>query len=167
MSMPTTEPSTTESSRAEVPRDLVCGLVMLAVVAVFLGNAGEVGAGKYDWLFPVVLSYALGGLALVLVVRGLLGKGERISVVPAVLRGQGIDVAVFSILSVLYVALVRPVGFWIMSALTIFVAAVYLDTRRSTRGALTSSVVAILTCVVAYLVLTRVFYISFPPPPWW
>ena len=140
---------------------------MLAVVAVFLGNAGEVGAGKYDWLFPVVLSYALGGLALVLVVRGLLGKGERISVVPAVLRGQGIDVAVFSILSVLYVALVRPVGFWIMSALTIFAAAVYLDTRRSTRGALISSVVAILTCVVAYLVLTRVFYISFPPPPWW
>ena len=167
MSMPTTEPSTTESSRAEVSRELVCGLAMLGVVAVFLGNAGEVGNGKYDWLFPVVLSYALGLLAVVLVVRGLLGKGERISVVPAVLRGEGVDVAVFGVLSILYVALVRPVGFWIMSALTIFVAAVYLDTRRSVRGALISVVVAILTCVAAYLVLTRVFYISFPPAPWW
>lgn len=167
MSTSTTEPSSTESSRAETSRDLVCGLAMLAVVAVFLGTAGDVGEGNFDWLFPVVLSYGLGALAVVLVVRGLLGQGERMSVVPAVLRGQGFDVATFSLLSVLYVALVPPVGFWVMSALTMFVAAVYLDTRRSARGIRVSLVVAILVCAFSYLVLTQIFFITFPPAPWW
>lgn len=167
MSTLTNNPSSAGSVRREISRDLVAGLVMLGFVAIFLGKAGEVGRGKFDWLFPVVLSYALGLLALTLVGRGLLGRGERMPAVPIILRGQGVDVAVFAVLTIAYVALVLPVGFWVSSAVMIVVAAVYLDTRRSARGFAISVAVAVLACGIGYLTLTRVFYIKFPLGPWW
>lgn len=152
-----------EPDGPQVSRELVCGLVTLAIVAVFLGNSGPEGI---DWLFPKVLSYALAALAVILVMRGLLGFGDKMPLVPVVLRGQGVDVAVFSVFTVAYVALVPYVGFWAVTAAMIVAAAVYLDTRPSIRGAAISVAVSLILCVVAYVVLTKVFYIDFPPAPW-
>lgn len=165
MSTSTTEQTSNRESGPQVPRDLVAGLAMLAVVAVFLGNAGEVGKGKFDWLFPVVLSYGLGVLALVLVVRGLLRHGEWMPLVPIIFRGQGVDVAVFSVLSIVYVVVAPMIGFWIASALLIAVAAIYLETRRSWRSAAIAVIVGVACCVVGYLTLTEIFYIKFPAGP--
>lgn len=166
MSTPTTDRPSPRPTGPLVRRDLVSGLVLLGVVAVFLGNAGEVGKGKYDWLFPVALSYALAALAVILVVRGLLGRGEQMPLVPIIFRGQGVDVAFFATLVIVYVVLVQWLGFWVMTAAMIIVAAIYLDTRRSTRGALIAVAVAVTACVVGYLTLTEIFYIKFPAGPW-
>lgn len=166
MSTSTTDSPPPPGTGLQVRRDLVAGLTIFAIVAVFLGNAGEVGRGNYDWLFPVVLSYALAVLAAILVLRGLLGRGERMSLVPIVVRGQGLDVAFFSTLAVVYVVLVQWLGFWVMSVLMIAIGAIYLDTRRSTRGALVAIAVAITVCVVGYSALTEIFYIRFPGGPW-
>lgn len=138
---------------------------MLAVVAVFLGKAGEVGKGKYDWLFPVALSYALAVLAVMLVVRGLLRRGEWMPLVPILFRGQGVDVAVFSVLAIIYVVAAPWIGFWIASGLLITVAAIYLETRRSWRSAAIAVVVAVACCVAGYLTLTEIFFIKFPAGP--
>lgn len=71
-----TDDATSEQIRGpQISRELVCGLVMFAVVAMFLGFAG---ASELDWLFPKVLSYALAALAVILVARGLLGFGEKV-----------------------------------------------------------------------------------------
>jgi hypothetical protein len=159
----------TPSRGGQIPRDLVCGLVMLAVAAFFLLNAGEVGGGgyaQYDWLFPVVLSYALGVLAVVLVLRGLLRRRALMPLVPVILRGQGVDVATVSVLTVAYVVLVNRLGFWVISPVAIFVIAVFLDTRRSLRRVALAAAVAVVTCVVAYLTLVEVFYVNFPAIPW-
>lgn len=157
------DPSSGRATGPQVARDLVGGLVMLAVVAVFLLNAGGVGL---DWLFPIALSYALGALAIYFVLRGLLRFGDRMPAVPLILRGEGVDVAVFVFLTVAYAVLAPRVGFWPMSAITIFVAAVYLDTARSKLSTALALVVALIVCVVGYFVLTGVFYIRFPPIPW-
>lgn len=167
MSTSTNSSASTGSSRREISRDLVAGLVMLVFVAIFLGKAGEVSRTKFDWLFPVVLGYTLGVLALILVGRGLLGRGERMPAVPIILRGQGVDVAVFGVLTIVYVALVVPVGFWVSSAVLIVIAAVYLDTRRSTKGFAIAVAVALFACSIGYLTLTQIFYIQFPLGPWW
>jgi O-antigen/teichoic acid export membrane protein len=151
--------------RARISRDLVCGLVMLAVAAFFLFNAGEVRKGQYDWLFPIVLSCTLGVLAVILVVRGLFGRGERMPVVPVILRGQGVDVAVICLITVCYVVTVDHLGFWVTSGVMIVVAAVYLDTRRSLRRTALALAVAVVTCVVGYYVLTQVFFVDFPVGP--
>jgi hypothetical protein len=166
MSTSRTEPPPSREAGPQVPRDLVAGLAMLAFVAVFLGKAGEVGKGKYDWLFPVVLSYGLAVLALVLVVRGLMRHGEWMPLVPIIFRGQGVDVAVFSVLSIAYVVVAPRIGFWIASALPIAVAAIYLETRRSWRSAAIAVLVGVACSVVGYLTLTEIFYIKFPAGPW-
>ena len=171
----TTEPMPTESKRddqdapeapagderrgRQISVDLFAGVIMLGVAALFLLSAGST---ELDWLFPIVLSYALAAMAVVLVLRGAFGFGGKMPLVPAILRGHGIDVLVFAALSVVYVVLIPHVGFWIMTALTITVAAVYLDTQRSLKRLIIAAVVAAVVCVVAYLTLTELFYVEFP-----
>lgn len=164
--MQTTDSSPSKPSRGLVSRDFVGGLALLGVAALFLLNAGEVVDGRYDWLFPIVLSYALGGLSLAMLLRGLLGRRDRMSLLPRVLRGEGVDVVLFSGLIIVYVILIEPLGFWITSLMTLFVGAVFLDTRRTRGGILLALGVACLASVIAYLALTQLFYINFPPTPW-
>jgi hypothetical protein len=152
-------PAGDERHGPQISVDLFTGVIMLGIAALFLLNAGST---ELDWLFPIVLSYALVAMAVVLIVRGALGFGGKMPLVPSILRGRGVDVLVFAASSVVYVALIPHVGFWIMTALTITVAAVYLDTRRSVKRLIISAVVAVVVCVVAYLMLTEVFYIEFP-----
>jgi hypothetical protein len=149
--------------RRQIPADVVAGLAMIGIAAVFRLKSGD---EKLDWIFPIVLSYILGGLGILLVVRGLLGHGARVSAVPPVLRGQGLDVAVFIGLIVVYVTLLSTVGFWVMSVLAITVAAVFLDPDRSMRRLALAVAVAIAVCVAGWLLLTRVFYVPFPPADW-
>jgi Tripartite tricarboxylate transporter TctB family len=161
VSTPDTE--TGRPERRQIPADAVAGLVMIGIAAVFRLKSGE---ERLDWIFPVALSYILGGLGILLVVRGLLGHGARVSAVPPVLRGQGLDVAIFVGLVVAYVVLLEPVGFWVMSVLTITVAAMYLDPERSLRRLAIAFAVAIGVCLAGWLLLTRVFYVPFPPADW-
>ncbi|MPZ59878.1 MAG: hypothetical protein GEU93_01005 [Propionibacteriales bacterium] len=161
--MSTPEVATDRRAGRQISTELVGGLLMLGVAVFFRLNAGE---GRLDWLFPLVLSYVLGGLGIVLLVRGIAGFGDRLPTVPPILRGQGVDVAVFILLTVAYVALMPVVGFWVMTALTIFVAAAYLDTGRSARTLVLASGVAIAVCIAGFLLMTRVFYVPFPPVRW-
>lgn len=167
-------PDIDRPERRQLPKDLVAGVVTLGIAAVFRLNAGE---GRLDWLFPVALSYALGGLGLLLVIRGLAGFGDRVAAVPLRLRERGdprqqmtrgpsFDVAVFVVITVAYVALLSTVGFWVMSVLTIFSAAVYLDSERSIRRLALAFAVAVAVCLAGFWLMTRVFYVPFPPADW-
>lgn len=143
----------------QIPVEILTGVIMAGVAALFLLNAGST---KLDWLFPIVLSYALVAVAVVLILRGALGFGGKIPLVPPILRGHGIDVLVFSVAAIAYAALTPYVGFWIMTGLVITGAAVYLDTQRSLKRLIIAAAVAVALCVVAYLTLTEIFYVEFP-----
>jgi hypothetical protein len=155
--------------RRQLSADLVGGLAMIGIAAVFRLKSGD---ERLDWIFPVVLSYVLGGLGILLVIWGLTGRGDRVPAVPAILRRedvrrrQGLDVVVFVVLAVAYAVLLTTVGFWVMSALTMFVAAVYLDPVRSPRRLAIALAVAIGVCIAGWLLLTRVFYVPFPSADW-
>jgi hypothetical protein len=153
----------TEARGPSASVDVVGGVAMLAVVAVFIGKSGD---GYLDWLFPEVLAYSLGVLAVLLIVRGLAGVGMKVSLVPPLLRGEGVDVGVFTILVVVYAGLVRPVGFWVTSTLMIVLGSTYLDVDRSWRNILRSLLVAVVVCVVAWLIMTRVFFVPVPRARW-
>ncbi len=158
-----TSSSPEHTSGPRLPVDLVGGLTLLAVVAVFLLKAGE---GYLDWLFPLVLSYAVGALAVILAVRGLLGRGKRMPVVPAIIRGRGVDVAVFIALALAYVILAEPVGFWITSVAMIFIGSTYLSVVRDRRTLAVSLAVALSVGIIAFFLLTRVFYVPLPQSGW-
>src|SRR5918995_185317 len=128
-----------DGKAARIPLDLVGGLFLLAVVAVFVLNAGD---DPLDWIFPLLLSYTLAIIAVYLVVRGLLGFGDKTDTLLPVLHGKGVDVLVFTLLAVIYVALVRPIGFWTMSAVMLFTASVYLDADRSRKSIALSAIAA-------------------------
>lgn len=151
------------SSVFEVRLDMLAGLALLAIAAFFLLGAGE---GTLDWVFPSTLSYGVGILGVVLVIRSLFGFSEYVPVVPAILRGKGGAVAVFVLIMVVYVILIRPVGFWPMSALMIFVTASYLAPERSRRSVAIAGGAAVAVSVLAYFVLEYVFYVPFPEPRW-
>jgi hypothetical protein len=136
---------------------------LLAIVAMALLGAGS---GRLDWLFPVVISYALGALATYLVIRGLLGFGDRIAAIPPILRGSGVDVAIFIAITVTFAGIVRPLGFWVASAMMLLGGSIYLDQARSRRTLTTSLLTAIGVCVAANLILTRLFYVPLPESGW-
>lgn len=146
-----------------IPLDLVGGICLLAIVALFLGRAGQ---DRLDWIFPRTLSYGLAIIGVYLTVRGLLRMGDRTDTLLPILRGRGVDVVVFSVMVFLYVVLARPVGFWIMSAVTLFAGAVYLDPERTPKRIAIAAVVALLVCVLSFLLLERVFYVPVPRARW-
>ena len=150
-----------ETSR--IPMDLVGGLFLLCVVAVFLLNAGE---DPLDWIFPLSLSYMLAIIGLYLVVRGLLGFGDKTDTLLPVVRGRGVDVSVFTVIAVIYVVLVRAIGFWTMSAVMLFAGSVYLDSARSKKRVVLAAGVALAVCAAAYVLLVRVLYVPLPPERW-
>lgn len=158
------EPDAQQDEAARrIPVDLVGGIVLLGIVAVFLLNAGD---DLLDWIFPLSLGYTLGIIAVSLVIRGLLGFGEKTATLLPILRGRGTDTFVFTVLAAIYVGLVRVVGFWTMSMLMLFVGSVYLDHSRSTRRIALAAVVALAVCVGAYILLVRVLNVPFPRERW-
>ena len=167
--MSTPETAAERPEGRQIPTDVLAGVAMLGIAAVFRLKSGD---ERLDWIFPVTLSYVLGGFGILLVIRGLAGFGGRVPAVPTVLRRQAtgrresLDVTFFVGLTVAYVALLSAVGFWVMSALTIFVAAVYLDPVRSKRRLALAVAVAIGVCLVAFWLMTRVFYVPFPAADW-
>jgi hypothetical protein len=148
---------------SRIPLDLVSGLFLLSVVAVFVLNAGD---DPLDWIFPLTLSYTLAIIGIYLTIRGLLGFGDKTDTLLPVLRGRGVDVLVFTVIAAIYVALARPIGFWTMSALMLFAGSVYLDPDRSRKRIGLSAGVAVTVCLGAYLLLVRLLYVPIPPEGW-
>lgn len=153
-----------EASPAPTVRlDFLAGLVLLTIAAFFLLGAGE---GTLDWVFPTTLSYGVGILGVVLVIRALFGYSERISIIPPILRRQRAGVAVFILVMVVYVLLIRPVGFWPSSVLMIFAAAAYLAPERSRRSVAIAAGAAVVASLLSYILLEYIFYVPFPEPRW-
>ncbi len=154
-----------ERPSPEISQELIGGLVLFLMAAVFLLNSGD---GRMDWLFPQVLSYLLIASGVVMLGQAALGRGKKVPLIPPILRGKGVDVVVFTGLAIVYVVLARPVGFWIMSFVTLFGAAVYLATRRDRRVLLQSLAVVSVVVVVGYVLLLHVFYVPLPATgDWW
>jgi hypothetical protein len=130
---------------------------------VFVLNAGE---GALDWVFPLSLSYTLAIIGVYLTIRGLLGFGDTTDTLLPILRGRGVDVFVFAVLTAIYVGLARAIGFWTMSAVMLFAGSIYLDPVRSKKRIALAAVVAFTVCIVAYVLLLRVFYVPLPRARW-
>jgi hypothetical protein len=147
----------------QVRVEIVAGVSSMAVAAFFLLGAGS---GRLDWIFPDALATALGAIGVVLIIRGILGYGDLVPIIPAILRGAGRDVAIFIAIAIAFVVLVRPLGFWPVSGLMIFGTSVYLAQDRSRRTIVVSLIVALAVCVVAFFLLERIFYVPFPRASW-
>jgi hypothetical protein len=148
-----------EQRSGRIPLDLVGGFVVLAISALFILGAGD---GTLDWIFPLSLGYTLALIGAIVTIRGLVGFGDKTTTLLPVLHGKGVDVLVFTLMTVVYVVLAPLLGFWLMSAAMIFGAAVYLDHARSRKRIALAAVVSVAVCIAAYILLLRVFYVPLP-----
>lgn len=139
-----------------VDDQFVGGVALFAVAGIFIGFSAD---SSMDWIFPRMLAYVLIAVAVVLIVRGFLGTGRKVNIIPSVLLGRGVDVAVFILMVTLFVVLARPVGFWIMALVTLLAASLYLATRRDVKVVLQSLAMATGVVIIGYVALLEFFFV--------
>jgi hypothetical protein len=130
------------------PKDFYCGLLLLAVAAVFaiglldlpLGDAFRMGPGY----FPLVLTILLTGLGLVILVNGLRLEGEPIGTLPT----RGI---LFIVLPIVFFGLtLRGLGLVPALAITVF-ATTFASRPWNPWVASATTLLLVIACVAIFV----------------
>jgi hypothetical protein len=143
----------------QVSIDILASVTLFLIAAVLLSQTGD---GARDWAMPRSLNYLLIGVGLVLLVKGLVRPGDKVPLIPPVARRRGLDTAFFMAVAVIYALVIPFLGFWISSAVTLFVLSVALAETRDRRTVLQSAATAVGVCAGAYLLMQHVFYVPLP-----
>jgi Tripartite tricarboxylate transporter TctB family len=147
------------------PRGPLVSIDLLASVTLFLIAAvllSQTGVETRDWVMPRSLCYLLIGVGLVLLVKGLVRPGDKVPLVPAVARREGLDTAFFMAVAVVYVLAIPTLGFWISSAVVLLVLSLALAERHDLRTVLQSAGTAVGVTAGAYVLMQYVFYVPLP-----
>jgi hypothetical protein len=143
-----------------VSESLIAGVALLAFAWVFYSQTGE---RVQDWILPWVLSAVLGLLGSTMIVRALIGRGGRpVPLLPVILKGRGVDVAVVAAVVIVAVAALRAVGFWVTSWLMMLAISTYLTYERSRKALVISGTVVTALVLVLQYVMLHVFYVPVP-----
>lgn len=145
-----------------VSTDVLAALALFAIAGVLLSQTGD---DLRDWVLPRTLNYLLIAVGVVLLGKGLLRPGATVRAVPRLSR-SGLDVLLFVVVAVGYVAVMSIVGFWIASAVVIVVLSLVLAESRNARTVAVSLAVAIAICAVFYVLMLHVFYVPLPEGVW-
>lgn len=140
---------------------MIAGIILIVIAAVFYTQTGE---RVQDWILPWILICVMIALGFIMIVLSLIGRGgRRVPIVPPVLHGKGVDVAVVAGALVLTVAALQAVGFWLSCLIMMIALSTYLTNER-TRKALTISTVTVTLVVIAMsLLMGEVFHVPVPP----
>lgn len=151
-----------------IDRDLLTALVLFGIGAVFTSGAG---ADLKDWIFPLLASYLILGVAVVLLARVALAA--ILKRVPDIVDGFGenrivvIDLLVFGAIVLAYILVMNGIGFWPASFLMLVLASTYLTIDRTRRNLIIAVVMPLGICILAYFIFLRVFYVPLPEATWW
>jgi len=154
--------------RLIIDRDLLTALVLFGVGAVFSADSGD---NVKDWIFPLLATYLVLGIAVALVLlvifRAIM---KRLPDIPHLAEEDRIayfDVLVFFLIVLAYILVMRGIGFWLSSLLMVTLTSIYLTLEKTRHNMMLALVVPLLFCIVAFFVFTHVFYIPFPEATWW
>jgi len=149
-------------------RDLLTALVLFGIAAVFLSSTG---AGVKDWIFPLLATYLILGIAVALLARVVLAAALKRA--PDIVdgfrenRNVVIDLLVFCAIVLAYVFVLNGLGFWLSSFLMLSLASIYLAQDKTRRNLVLAIIVPLGACVLAYFIFLRVFYVPLPEATWW
>ena len=154
--------------RAFLDRDLLTALALFGVGAVFSADGG---AEIKDWIFPLLATYLVFGIAVALL--GLVAFRTIAKRLPDIVhltpedRIAYFDVLVFFLVVLTYVFVLYGLGFWLSSFLMLSLTSVYLTLDKTRKNVGLALVVPLAACVAAYFIFTHVFYVPFPEATWW
>jgi len=153
--------------RKLMDRDFLTALVLFGVGAVFSADGGN---DLKDWIFPILATYLVFGIAvallLLVVFRAVTRRGADIIHPTPEDRVAYFDVLVFLLIVLAYVFLMYGLGFWLSSFLMVSLTSVYLTLEKTRANMALALVVPLAACVGAYLIFTHVFYVPFPEASW-
>ena len=145
-------------------RDLVTGLVLLCVYALFIADSS---ADPKDWIFPILANYVILIIGIVLFARGAFAlifkrlhadKEDRVAL---------IDVLVFFLITLVYMFIMYGLGFWLSSWLMLSATSIYLTLDKTPRNIRIAMLVPLGTCIACYYAFLYFFYVPFPRATWW
>ena len=151
-----------------VDRDLLTALVLLFIGGVALFSAGD---DVKNWMFPLLATYLIIAIAVALIARVVFAAIMKH--VPDIVhlarenRTAFFDVLVFFLIVLAYIFVMSGLGFWLSSLLMLSLTSIYLTLDKTRRNIRIAMVVPLVTCVAAYFVFLRVFYVPFPKATWW
>jgi hypothetical protein len=151
-----------------VDRDLLTALVLLFIGGVALFSAGD---DVKNWMFPLLATYLIIAIAVALIARVVFAAIMKH--VPDIVhlarenRTAFFDVLVFFLIVLTYIFVMSGLGFWLSSLLMLSLTSIYLTLDKTRRNIRIAMVVPLVTCVAAYFVFLRVFYVPFPKATWW
>jgi hypothetical protein len=151
-----------------VDRDLLTALVLLFIGGVALFSAGD---DVKNWMFPLLATYLILAIAVALIARVVFTAIMKH--LPDIIRLAPedqiafIDVLVFFLIVLTYIFVMSGLGFWLSSLLMLSLTSIYLTLDKTRRNIRIAMVVPLVTCVAAYFVFLRVFYVPFPKATWW
>ena len=130
------------------PKDFFCGLLLLAIAAIFavgifelpIGTAFRMGPGY----FPLVLVILLAAFGIIIMINGLRTEGEPFGAIPW--RG----VALISLPVIFYGATLKGLGIVPALAITVFITTL-ASQRWSLMMALTSTAVLVVFSVAVFI----------------
>ncbi len=149
-------------------RDLLTALVLFGIGAVFLSNTGD---GPKDWIFPLLSTYLILGIAVALLARVVLAAVLKRA--PDIVDGFRenriaiIDLLVFCAIVLAYIFVLYGIGFWLSSFLMLSLTSIYLTQDKTRRNLVMAIIVSLAACILAYLIFLRVFYVPLPEATWW
>ena len=151
-----------------VDRDLLTALVLLFIGGVALFSAGD---DVKNWMFPLLATYLIIAIAVALIARVVFAAiMKHVPDIVHLARENRIaffDVLVFCMIVLAYVFVMNGLGFWLSSLLMLSLTSIYLTLDKTRRNIRIAMVVPLVTCVAAYFVFLRVFYVPFPKATWW
>ena len=149
-------------------RDLLTALVLFGIGAVAWSGAGD---DVKDWIFPLLATYLVLGIAVVLLARVVLAAVLKRA--PDIVDGFGenriviIDLLVFGAIVLAYIFVLNGLGFWLASFLMLTLASTYLTMDKTRRSLIIAVVMPLAVCILAYFIFLRVFYVPLPEATWW
>lgn len=149
-------------------RDFLSALVLIVIGGVIWADSGS---DVKDWVFPLLASYIALAIGAVLLARvllgGLLNRAPDLIVGLAEHRHVVIDLLVFGAIVLVYILVMKGLGFWLASFLMVTLTSLYLTLEKTRRNVITAIVMPLVVCIVAYIVFMHVFYVPVPQATWW
>ncbi len=148
--------------------DFLTALVLLVIGVIFSSDGGE---DIKDWAFPLLATYVVFAASVAFFAKFIFttmrGRVADLIIFDEDHKLAAKHVFIFLVVVLIYMSIMRTIGFWPTSVVMLLVLSVYL-TLEKTRQNMTSAIVApICTCIIAYLIFTHVFYVPFPPGTIW
>lgn len=144
-----------------------------ALVLLFVGTVAwsQTGSEVRDWIFPLLATYVILTIAVVLLFRVLFGAA--IKRVPDLLQTEpgdsivAIDLVVFCAIVLAFLFVMYGLGFWLASFLMLVLTSVYLTLEKTRKNLVLAVLVPLSACILAYVVFLHVFYVPLPQARWW